>query len=120
MKIAIAATGLDLTATVDRWFCRCPHFLFVDTDDWSVTAEANRHVNRGQDADIESARLMVDRGVQFVLAGGCKHVAKDTLRTTGVKLITGCVGTAAEALDHFRSGELKPEATGVPGLLLAL
>lgn len=117
MRVAITATDADLETKVEPRFGRCPYFLLVETDDLSFEALENPNVTAGEDAGIQSARLVMDQGVKVVLTGTCELRAERALRANGVKVIIGCIGTAQEAIERFRAGGLGA-AAGVPGLLL--
>ena len=108
MKIAITATGPTLDAAVDPRFGRCPYFLIVETDSMSFEAVDNANQALGQGAGIQSARLMVDKGVQYVQTGNCGPNAHQALSAAGIGVIVGCSGTAREVAEQFEAGQLKP------------
>ena len=45
MKIAISASGPDLSSAVDPRFGRCPYFLFVDPDSMDFEAIENPNIS---------------------------------------------------------------------------
>jgi predicted Fe-Mo cluster-binding NifX family protein len=104
MKIAVTATGPSLDAEVDPRFGRCPYFLFVETADLSFEAVANASVTLGGGAGIQSAQLMAEKAVEYVLTGNCGPNAYRTLEAAGIKVVTGCSGTARQAMEGFQSG----------------
>ncbi len=114
MNIAITATGPSLDAKVDPRFGRCPHFLIVDTDTMEFEALENPNLSLGGGAGIQSAQLMAEKGVQFVLTGNCGPNAYQTLSATGIDVIIGCSGTAADVVEQFKAGQLN--AAGQPSV----
>jgi predicted Fe-Mo cluster-binding NifX family protein len=108
MKIAVTASGPSLEAAVDPRFGRCPCFLIVETDDGSFEAVENSNVTLGGGAGIQSARLMADKAVRYVLTGNCGPNAYQTLTAAGIGVIVGCAGSAADVIEQFKAGEMNP------------
>ena len=106
MNIAITATEPSLDARVDPRFGRCPYFLIVETDDLSFQAVENSNVSLGGGAGIQSAQMMAEKGVQFVLTGNCGPNAYQTLSAAGIGVIIGCSGTIADVVEQFKAGQL--------------
>lgn len=106
MNIAITATGPALDAKVDPRFGRCPYFLIVNTDNMNLEAVENTSVTLGGGAGIQSAQLMAEKGVQFVLTGNCGPNAYQTLSAAGIGVIIGCSGTVADVVEQFKAGQL--------------
>ena len=114
MNVAITATEPSLDANVDPRFGRCPYFLIVDTDTLNFEAVENSNVMLGGGAGVQSAQLMAEKGVQFVLTGNCGPNAYQTLSAVGISVIIGCSGTAADVVERFKAGQL--DATGQPNV----
>jgi predicted Fe-Mo cluster-binding NifX family protein len=108
MRVAVTATEPTLDAAVDPRFGRCPCFLIVETDDMSCEAFDNANQALGQGAGIQSARLMADRGVQYVLTGNCGPNAHQALSAAGISVIVGCAGTVRDVVEQFTAGQLTP------------
>ncbi len=106
MKIAITATGPTLDAAVDPRFGRCPYFLIVDPDDLTFEAIQNESVALGGGAGIQSAQLMAEKGVTFVLTGNCGPNAHQTLSAVGIEVIVGCSGVVRDVIQQFKTGQL--------------
>lgn len=106
MNIAITATEPSLDARVDPRFGRCPYFLIVETDDLSFQAVENSNVSLGGGAGIQSAQMMAEKGVQFVLTGNCGPNAYQTLSAAGIGVIVGCSGIIADVVEQFKAGQL--------------
>lgn len=116
MRIAVTAGEPQLDAEIDPRFGRCPFFLIVETDNLSVEAISNENQALGQGAGIQSARLLAERGVKFVLTGNCGPNAHQTLTAAGIGVIVGCSGTVRSAVEQFAAGRLQAaSAPNVPG-----
>jgi predicted Fe-Mo cluster-binding NifX family protein len=114
MKVAVTATEPSADGRVDPRFGRCPFFIIVETDDMSSQAVENPSVTLGGGAGIQSAQLMAEKGVKFVLTGNCGPNAYQTLAAAGIGVIIGCSGTVSEVVEQFKSGGLN--AAGEPNV----
>jgi len=107
MKVAISSTGQELSSQVDPRFGRSPYFIFIDPETMQFEAIENPHVNAMGGAGIQTAQLVANKGIEVVLTGSCGPNAYQILQAAGVKVITGVVGTAEEAVKKFRLGQYK-------------
>jgi len=116
MKIAVTAVEPRLDAEVDPRFGRCPFFVIVETDNLSLEAIDNENQALGQGAGIQSAGLLAERGVKYVLTGNCGPNAHQTLTAAGIGVIVGCSGTVRNVVEQFAAGRLQPACEpNVPG-----
>jgi len=106
VKIAVTATGKSLDAKIDPRFGRCPYFLVVDTDTMEFETIDNQNLSLGGGAGIQSAKQVVEKGVQFVLTGNCGPNAYRTLSAAGISVIVGCSGVVREVVEQFKAGKL--------------
>ena len=106
MKIAVSSTGPTLDDDVEPRFGRCPYFLIIDPETLEFEAIPNPNISMGGGAGIQSAQLMADRGVLFVLTGNCGPNAFRTFGAADVKVITGIEGQVRQAVERFRTGEI--------------
>ena len=109
MKVAITSQGKTLESEIDQRFARAPFFIFIDSE----TGEFEAHDNSGpmsaaHGAGPQAASLMADKGVEAVITGHCGPNAFRALSAAGINVVIGANGTVAEALEKFKSGELKP------------
>lgn len=107
MKIAITSLGLKLEDKVDPRFGRCHYFILFDTDTNKSEAIENTGAQGMGGVGIQSGQVMADKDVKTVLTGSCGPNAFQTLQAAGIKVITGVNGTVQEAIDKFKSDELK-------------
>jgi len=104
MKIAVTATGPSLDDQVEARFGRAPYYLFVETETMEVEAVQNPNVAAGGGAGIQSAQLMSDHGVQYVLTGNCGPNAFQVFSAAGIQVIVGMSGGARQAVEQFKTG----------------
>lgn len=114
MKVAVTTTEPSLDARVDPRFGRCPYFIVVETEDFSFEALENPNLSLGGGAGIQSAQLMAEKAVQFVLTGNCGPNAHQTLSAAGIEIIVGCSGTVREVVEQFMAGQF--DAAGQPNV----
>lgn len=110
MRIAITAVEPQLDSELDPRFGRCPYFLVVETDNLTFEAVENENQALGQGAGIQSARLLCERGVKFVLTGNCGPNAHQTLSAAGIGVVVGCSGTVRSVIEQFEAGQLQAAA----------
>jgi len=106
MKIVVTATEPSLDGAVDPRFGRCPYFVIVETDDLAFEAVDNPNLTLGGGAGIQSAQLMDQKGVRFVLTGNCGPNAYRTLAAAGIEVIIGCSGLIRDVVEQFKAGRL--------------
>jgi predicted Fe-Mo cluster-binding NifX family protein len=107
MKIAVTASGPELTSPVDPRFGRCTYFLFVDSETLQFEAVENPNVALTSGAGIQSAQLVAKKGANVLLTGSCGPNAFQTLQTAGVEVVVGITGTIQEAVQEYKSGKLQ-------------
>ena len=111
MKIAITATGMDMSSSVDPRFGRARYFIVVDTDTNEAAAHDNtQNLNAAQGAGIQAGETAARLGVAAVVTGNVGPKAFRTLNAAGVKVYLCSQVSVTEAVRMFKAGELK-EAT---------
>ncbi|MFC1889910.1 NifB/NifX family molybdenum-iron cluster-binding protein [Thermodesulfobacteriota bacterium] len=107
MKVAITATGADLEAKVDPRFGRAALFILYDTEGKSFTTVDNtQNLNAAQGAGIQAGQNIVESGVSALITGNCGPKAFQVLKSSGIKVYIGAVGTVKDAIEDFREGRL--------------
>ena len=116
MKVAVPTRGEDLTAEVEQRFGRCPRYLIVDLETMDYTVVENTAATMGGGAGVRAAQLVVDQGVEVVIAGEVGPKAFDVLQQAGVRVYARVTGSARDALELLGSEMVKdtPGPTG-PG-----
>jgi len=116
MLVAVTATDPTLDSAVDPRFGRAPFFLIVNTGDMSFEAVENPDISLGGGAGSQSGQLLSERHVRAVLTGSCGPGAHEALAAAGIEVITGCSGSAKDALEQFRAaGPADPDASDAGG-----
>lgn len=107
VKIAVTSTGRDLSVQVDPRFGRCQYFIIVDTDTMDFEAIENPNISAVGGAGVQSGQLMAGKGVKAVLTGNCGPNAFSTLQAAGIEVVTGVTGIVKEAVEKYKTGQLK-------------
>jgi len=111
MKIAISASGKDMSSEVDLRFGRAKYFIVVDVETGESVAHDNaQNLNAAQGAGIQAAQNVASLGAQAALSGNFGPKAFRTLVAAGIKAYLCGQMSVAEAVKKFKAGELK-EAT---------
>lgn len=108
MKIAVTATGTSLDDQVESRFGRTPYYIFIDTDTMEFEALRNPNASSGGGVGIQSAQLMSDRGVQYVLTGNVGPNASQVFEAAGIHVIVEIGGTIRQAVEKFKAGHYTP------------
>ena len=108
MKVAITASGEDLSSPVDRVFGRARRFLITDGGKVEVL-ENSQTVNAAQGAGIQAARQMADKSVNVILTGNVGPNAFKALEAASIKAyqFESDVLTVRDALTAWKEGRLQ-------------
>lgn len=102
-KICITARGSSLQAEIDPNFGRAAFFLIIDPETNSFEAIQNPSVQQPHGAGIQSAQLLLDKGVSILITGQVGPNAQRVLESGSIKIITGESGPAEQALARFKA-----------------
>ena len=112
MKIAISATGTDLSSEMDQRLGRAPYFLMVDSENFDYfPIENKQNLNLRQGAGIQAGKTIVDNGADVVITGNCGPKAFQVLTRAGISIITGAGGRVKDVIESYNRGELKTTNT---------
>jgi predicted Fe-Mo cluster-binding NifX family protein len=111
MKVAVSSSGTHLDSPIDPRFGRCAYFVIVDTDDMSFEAFDNEGIALGGGAGIQSSQFVVSKGAGAIITGNIGPNAVQTLSAAGVEIFIGQTGSVREAVERYRSGDIKPEGS---------
>jgi predicted Fe-Mo cluster-binding NifX family protein len=111
MKVAVSSSGTNLDSQIDPRFGRCAYFIIVDTDDMSFEAFDNEAIALGGGAGIQSSQFVVSKGAEAIITGNVGPNAVHTLSAAGVKIFPGQTGSVRDAVERYRTGEIKPQGS---------
>jgi predicted Fe-Mo cluster-binding NifX family protein len=98
-----------MDAPIDPRFGRAQKFLLVETDSGEFQSIDNtQNVNAIQGAGIQAGQTAAQHGAQVVITGNCGPNAFRTLESAGIQVVVGAAGTVGDAIEGFKSGQLKP------------
>jgi predicted Fe-Mo cluster-binding NifX family protein len=107
VKLAITSAGPDLASPIDPRFGRARYLLVVETGEGTVLAIDNQAgMSAAQGAGIQAAQSVIDHGATALITGHCGPKAFRALAAAGIDVYLAGGGTAAEAVDRYKAGEL--------------
>ena len=117
MKIAVTASGPELSSELDPRFGRAAYFILVDSDAMTFEVVENRqNFDLPQGAGIQAGKTIADRHVEALITGNCGPKAFKVLERAGIKILVGARGTVADAVAQFKRSQHTPvEAPNVEG-----
>jgi predicted Fe-Mo cluster-binding NifX family protein len=107
MKICVSASSDSLDAAVDSRFGRCPYFVIVDSETMEYNVIPNASTGASHGAGIQAAQTVANMGVKAVITGNVGPNAFNVLSATGIKIVTGASGSVRDAVEKYKSGQLK-------------
>ncbi len=106
MKVAVCAQDNHIDARVDPRFGRCPYFIVVDLDSGNWEGVQNTGTQSSGGAGVQTAQLLVNRGVNVVLVDRIGPNAIEVLGRAGIQVYGGIHGTVSQSLESYRQGKL--------------
>ena len=104
MKICVTSAGPSMDAPADPRFGRCQYFVIVDSETMEYESMPNPSINASGGAGIQAAQTVAGIGVGVVITGNLGPNATQTLKASGIKMITGASGTVRDAVEQYKSG----------------
>jgi predicted Fe-Mo cluster-binding NifX family protein len=112
MKIAITSQGEGLESMVDARFGRARGFIvYDDIREEYYYIDNKQNLSAMQGAGIQSAKTVIDRGVDVVITGNVGPKAFTTLHAAKVEIYSGSHGTVKDVIGDFKSGKLVRTST---------
>lgn len=101
MKVAVPSEGTDICAH----FGHCESFTIVEMEDGKVIDKQTLEAPPHEPGLLP--RLLAEKGVNVVIAGGMGSRAQQLFAQQDIKVITGASGSIDDALAAFIQGNLK-------------
>ncbi len=104
MKVAVTATGKEISSEMDPRFGRAQYIVIADEN--GVIEEVidnSQNLNAMKGAGIQAAKLLADRKVDTLMTGHCGPNAFTTLTAAGIKIVVDESGTVKEALEKLKN-----------------
>jgi predicted Fe-Mo cluster-binding NifX family protein len=102
MKIAVPVTKED---QIDSHFGHCESYnVFTISDNNEITGVKKVESPQGCGCKSDIASVLASDGVTIMLAGGIGGGAITVLNNSGIEVIRGCSGDAAEVVKLYVSG----------------
>jgi predicted Fe-Mo cluster-binding NifX family protein len=106
MKIAIASMQNE----VSQHFGHCEKFRLFDIKD-GIVISIDEIINPAQHSHGQLPAMLMQHGVNVVVAGGIGTGAKQLLQNAGITVYSGVSGNVEEAVNLFLLGKLKDANT---------
>lgn len=108
LKVLVPAMNSDKNSIISNHFGRAPYFALVELEDGKIsnvefTRNSHNHMH-GHHLDL--IELIVNRGVNVVIASHIGRRMLGELFRLGVKVFVGVNGSILENIDKFVKGEL--------------
>ena len=118
MKVAIPSDTGDVNGPVSPIFGRCRYFIIFTVDNGNITGtqvlENSAWAQRGG-AGITAAQLLVNNGVNAIIAYSIGPRAVSVLGPAGVKMYRAIPGSAEENVKAYIVGSLEEGIPPGPG-----
>jgi predicted Fe-Mo cluster-binding NifX family protein len=101
MKIAVAS----MQGEVSQHFGHCEKFMVYDTNDSEILS-VQEVINPAQHSHGQLPTMLMQHGVNIVIAGGIGGGAKQLLQSANITLFSGVSGNVEDAVNMYLSGKL--------------
>lgn len=108
MRLAVTASGVDLSSPIDTRFGRARYLLVVDMPGRSFQPIDN-HKSRSaaEGAGVNAAQNVIDTASTALITGHCGPKAFRALKAADIDVYLAPGGMVSEALDLFEAGKLE-------------
>lgn len=100
----IVALALENNEAIAQHFGHCPIFRLVTVEDGKQVSAENMLSPKHQPGLLP--RVLHERGVNVIIAGGMGGSAQDLFQQYGIETIVGVAGDAGDVIEEFIQGRL--------------
>lgn len=101
-KICFTSKGPTEDYEIEDVFGRAKYFLFVDPETMEIEAYQNPAGELAHGAGIQSAQLLIDKGVKILFTGQVGPNARQVLEAAGVRIIIARGQTIKDILNNLK------------------
>jgi predicted Fe-Mo cluster-binding NifX family protein len=102
MKVCVPSFGPTLDSRVQPIFGRCEYFLLVDSDSMEFEVEPNQYASASEEAGIENAKMVAEKGATVVLTAQVGEKTRQALSDARVEVMEVKGRTVREVVEAFR------------------
>jgi len=106
-RVCVSAAGSSIDSQIDPRFGRCACFIVADTDTMDCQYLPNAAYESPHGAGIQAAQVVANQNVQAVITGMVGPNAHRVLSAAGIEIITGVSGTVRDAIQRYKTGQLR-------------
>jgi predicted Fe-Mo cluster-binding NifX family protein len=106
MKVVVTTQGATGDSPMDGRFGRAENFMLFDTESNQWQRIENGAIQASEGAGVQAAQTVLNAGASALVTGHCGPKAFRALNAGGIEVYTCAGGTAAEAVEKLRAGEL--------------
>jgi len=106
-RVCVSAAGSSIDSQIDPRFGRCACFIVADTDTMDCQYLPNAAYESPHGAGIQAAQAVANQKVQAVITGMVGPNAQRVLSAAGIEIITGVSGTVRNAIQRYKTGQLR-------------
>ena len=106
-KVCVTASSSSIDSQIDPRFGRCACFIVADTDTMDCQCLPNAAYESPHGAGIQAAQMVANQKVQAVITGMVGPNAQRVLSAAGIEIITGVSGTVRNAIQRYKTGQLR-------------
>lgn len=110
MNVAIPVLEKNIDSPIDSRFGRAQAFLIADLESMKVVAFIeNPNVSAGGGAGTNTAQMLINNGVNAIIAGAVGPNALNVLKNARIPVFSATgIATAHQALIAMKDGKLQP------------
>jgi len=106
MRVVVSANEEGLDAGASPIFGRCPAYVFVDTDDLTISNLSNPAIGASGGAGIQAAQIVIEQGAEAIITGNVGPNALQVFQASSIPVYQHAGGSVRDAVEAFKAGKL--------------